>query len=323
MPANATKDWRAIPLIGRIVVAILSCGIFLFSIEFAPYHRFGDQAYYRQAYEIVRGLPLGDALNAYRSVINSFELVHFFICWIGSNAGVSKDVLMAFFNAVLGASCAIFLYRRTGKLGLTLLLSVSCYYLFAMFLTLEKLKLAFTFFMLFLLGNKRRKWPWVCLIISIFTHFQMVIVVGAIIVGNAFESPRVKRKGLRILVMVIVIAIAMAIGIRFWPYIVSKASYYLMYADKPTISDWILICSLMSITICFTKRRRFAISFFLFMFVAVFFLGGTRLDMFFYFAFLGLVDFKRKPSRLFAYISVPFFLVKLIAYLEMVVRAGG
>lgn len=307
----------------RVALASLGCAAFLFSWMFAPFHQGGDQIYYRHAYEIVRNLPLDSALEAYRSVIYSFEPLHFLICWLGSTAGVDKDLLMAIFNATLAYSSALFLYRRIGSLGFAIILVVTNYYLYAMFFTLEKLKIAFTFFMLFMVGDKHKANTWVFLFFSFMAHFQMTIIVGAMLGGYVSGMRSYMVKPWRIALLVAALAFVAVIAISFGSYIVSKIDYYLRYAEKPSVEDLILIGALTFITILLSKERRHARVFLSVLILAVMTLGGDRLNMFFYFAFLAFVNFHGGTARLLAWTSLPFISYKTINYIQMVVQGGG
>lgn len=301
----------------------MSIYVFLFSWWFAPFHHAGDQVHYRNAYEIVRNLPLAIALKEYRSIIYSFEPIHFLICWVGSNLGFEKILIMAIFNAMLAYCVALFLYRRTGSLGLAIVLVFVNYYLYAMFFTLEKLKIAFTFFMFFIVGDKRKTSPWAFLLISMLAHFQMAIIVGAIFIGYFFDKPVEKTSYQRVILSVAALVLAVIVAAGFGPYIVSKAEYYLRYAVKPKIIDGILISTLSCLTVLLSKKRSYTLSFSLVMILAVLALGGDRLNMFFFFAFLGFANFRSEVSKLLVISSLPFFLYKSIIYLQMICQTGG
>lgn len=297
--------------------------IFIFSIVFAPFHSMGDQVHYRKAYQIVYGLSLGDALKAYRTVIYSFEIVHPLVCWIGSNVGIDKDVLMAFINAILGVCCIIYLYKKTGRIGFSVLFVIGNYYLLAMYFTLEKLKFAFMFFVIFLNSSKNNKLIYGLLILSVLSHFQMTIIIGAMFSGHILQSRNFKFKLIDSFILILVITVGVLIGIRFNTYILSKASYYLAYAAKISIIDLLFIILLSFLTVYFSKRRIFALTFMSIIFIAVLFLGGDRLNMFFFFAFIGFANFKNQVARMVLYLLLIFLLYKSGVYLNMVIRFGG
>ena len=85
---------------------------FFYSFFFSPYHILGDQVPYHKAFEAVKGIPFFDALKAYRVEIDSKELGHFFIIWITSLIGISKDITMSFANALLATLFAMLLKKK-------------------------------------------------------------------------------------------------------------------------------------------------------------------------------------------------------------------
>ena len=118
---------------------------FFYSYFFSPYHILGDQVPYHKAFKAVKGIPFFDALKAYRVEIDSKELGHFFIIWITSLIGISKNITMSFANALLATLFAMLLKRKNASVSLTFFLTISSYYLQALFFDLERLKFAFIF----------------------------------------------------------------------------------------------------------------------------------------------------------------------------------
>jgi hypothetical protein len=280
---------------------------FFYSYFFSPYHILGDQVPYRKAFEAVKGIPFFDALKAYRVEIDSQELGHFLIIWTTSLIGISKNITMSFANAILATLFAMLLKRKNASVSLTFFLTISSYYLQALFFDLERLKFAFIFLFLYLLYL--RKW---LIIPAIFSHAFIFIPIilsflsSIIFIQKDLPIKLSLKKILSFLLAIFILFVICIIVIKFLgPHVIYKFNAYLvMYEGTRIFEIWKLIIFYIATWItCFNKKSVFF--YFFILILLAFLVGDSRINMLGYFGFLYFSNFK---DRNFMYLIFPFIL---------------
>lgn len=179
--------------------------LFIFCAWFAKFHTAGDQVHYRDAYEALVGLDIFTGLSTYRSIIFSGEPVHFFVIWCASNLGLNRDLFWAFIDTAIAFLAIRWLGLKGFGIWISLLVVGTNYYLYTFFFTLEKLKVAFFFLLLFLNSRKRGLARGFSLLMTGLSHFQMAIPIGAAFLGHLMKRGDLRRKQ-RLLPIIIVLA---------------------------------------------------------------------------------------------------------------------
>ena len=304
-----------------IFLAGISSFVFAVSFIVGPMHIAGDQIHYSKAYEVVSGRGFLDALANYRRIIFADEVGHFVVIWIAAQFGFGKIVFMSFLNSVLSVLYCFWLRKKGFSRPLALFLVGSNYYLYAMFFTLERLKIATIFLLLFVALPDSIRLRKLFTVLSAFSHIQTAIFSGLIVLSG-FVS---RARGI-FFRHAVVIAIASASLLILVPpqFFYEKISYYIkLNAVKADyISSLAQLVFYPIFVYCSKDRMRAALFYFLLMiFVAI--LGGDRLNMFFYF---GFIYFSRERSFLTKLVLVSssfYFVFKIIKYINLIYTQGG
>ena len=170
-------------------ITLCTCIVFIASVLVGPCHFAGDQLAYADAYQAVAGLQLFDAYDAYRRYLDSAEVVHFFVIWIGSNIGVDKNILMSSANALL-AYVVLKLFREWKVADwVSATFVFSNFYLLVLYFTTERLKFSFIFVGLSLIYSKSIVSSSLLAALAVLAHVQNIILYSSV----AFYSliPRV------------------------------------------------------------------------------------------------------------------------------------
>jgi hypothetical protein len=313
-----------------VFLASLAITAFVLSMTIAPYHVNGDQVHYTKAYDAMRGLGLADAFRAYRSKIFSFEPVHFFVSWIFVNLGFDKTIAMSGLNGLAAALLGRFFLIRTHNYALVFVLVFSNQYLYAIFFTLEKLKIAIIFLLLFL--NFRLR---IFGVLAAFAHLQIALLFAIYFSASTLASVRLNRFGnflkrRTIIPTMILLIILAAGGFMFFNYSVVKLTYYMSRDGVGGISAAAPAIAVGIVTLLATNHnRKLGMWYFTILAVLIVVIGGDRINMYAFFGFFYFTIHRGKKVFEGAVFTGAFALCSLYLgyksynYLFTVINFGG
>jgi hypothetical protein len=296
---------------------LIFSSIFFYSYFFFPHHNSADQLHYRKAFEAVKSIPFFDALKIYRDHIHSDELIHFFLIWITSSIGISKNIVMSFANALLATLFAMLLKQKNASVSLIFFLTISSYYLQVLFFDLERLKFAFIFLFLYLLYLRR----WL-IIPAIFSHVFIIIpIILSFLSRNIFmqkdlTSKLSSKKSLFSLQYTFILFVICITTIMFlWTHIIHKLEAYLaIYEGNRILETWKLAIFYIATWItCFNKKSVFFYFFNLVLLASL--IGDSRINMLGYFGFLYFSNFKNRNFMYLIFFFILYFFFKSVDYI--------
>jgi hypothetical protein len=305
--------------------------IFILSYIIAPFHVEGDQVHYTNAYDQMKGLNFLEALSVYRILIYSFEPIHFVIVWVFANLGFDKIFVMAILNGLLSFLFFNFIYNKSKNYFLSVVIFFSNYYLYTMFFTLEKLKVAAIFILIALIYDKKLYG-----FFSIFSHLQMVILLLAYRISKILSSFKIneikKTFSRKIIINGLGFVILSFLAFNFFElYITEKLNFYIENneANRGFFSIIPVFFTYGATLLCADNKKIDITIFFAILASAVYIIGGDRINMFAYFGFLYFSSYQTNLLIRKVFLSVIlFFFVfyygyKSYSYLTMVVFYGG
>lgn len=323
---QASRHARQIRSLERAFLElILLCGIssFVLAISFivGPMHIAGDQIHYSKAYEMVSGKGFLAALANYRRIIFADEVGHFVVIWIAAQFGFGKIIFMSFLNSALSVLYCFWLRKKGFSRVMALFLVGSNYYLYAMFFTLERLKIATIFLLLFVAlpssSRLRNLFPF----LSAFSHIQTAIFSGLIFLSRLVS----RASGVFFRHLVIIAIVGLSICILEPPqFFYEKISYYteLNSIRSAYIPSLVQLIFFPIFVYCSKDRIAAALFYFVLMiFVAI--LGGDRLNMFFYFGFIYFSRERSFLTKLVLATSSFYFTFKIVNYINLIYTQGG
>lgn len=165
-----------------LTTIIITFGAFLFSFIISSFYVDGDQIYYSEAYNSLKGLNILEGFLVYRSHIVTDEPIHFILTWFFSNLGIDKNIIMSLVNAMLTFTLTRILLRWKVNIIIIIALLTTNFYLFVLFFSAERLKFSILFILLSVFFFDKKKSSIFFALLSVITHTQ----TGLIIFANYF-----------------------------------------------------------------------------------------------------------------------------------------
>lgn len=299
----------------KISAAVL---VFILSIIIMPFYISGDQTVYRRIYAGLSDYSLIKGFLFYKNSINSTEFVHFILSWVASQF-VSKDLFIAFSNAILAYVAVLLFMRWKASVIIALVLVLSNFYLLVLYFASERLKYGIIFVVLSIININNIKRFYGFMALALISHISVLIIYASTFfnilvkrVLKLFYTGKVSRTEL------------VAIPFLFIPLLLVKnqiISKFLIYYNGGKLLEVGRILVYLFLALLYSKKRSETIIFFMPIIISAFLLGGFRVNIFGYFLFLyyGL-QFKRgwnvgilATSIYFAYSSA-IFLINIIQH---------
>ena len=312
---NSVSEIRSI---NRILLLIVSFGI---SVILGRLYISGDQEVYSRVYEVIGSFEIKEAFQYYTKYLSSIEIVHFLVIWTLSNF-ISKVLLFSLFNTFLSA----LIIRIFDSLKVNFLVTVSFvlsnFYLYVLFFSAERLKFGFIILLLGLSITFKGKIKNGLIAMSVFAHFQMILVIAPIFFQNIIRSLIRFFLTLRLNLPVLYIAFGLLSLLFVSDHLYTKFENY----HRPTnAEDFLRITVFFILTFWYTYRAQSPNNVFLIfipLFCAVYLVGDERLNMIAYLYFLLAALQYKKGLNFGILISTIYFGVKTIFFIESILRIG-
>ena len=281
MPARSKHYLRLKKtFLARITAAAL---IFSFSILILPFCIAGDQTDYRTAYDSLRDLNIKEGFLFYSLKLDSLEFVHFLLSWLASRV-VSKDLFIAFSNALLAYIAMSLFQKRNTSIIIAFLIILTNYYFFAVYFTAERLKFGFIFLFLSMIYFDRVKRFYGFAVLALVSHVQVAIVFASLVFNylvkqllKLFRTAKISKAVLLVPLVFIPLFLVKA-------QILAKFQFY--YKDKRALVELVRILLFFMLALWYSKKKKETLVIFIPIFFAVFLVGGDRVNIFGYFVFL-------------------------------------
>jgi len=264
-------------LVQKVIVAIL---VFLLSLVIAPYYIAGDQAVYREVYASLPDFDFFGGLVFYAVNLSSEEFIHFVLGWLASPY-VNHDVFISFFNGIF-AYIVLSLFQKWGaSFPIAVAIIFTNYYLFVLYFPAERLKFGFLFLSLSLIHIDSKK-CFVYLCLAMFAHVQTIILYCSIFSSYLVKTVLRKKSSKLIYFLPFILAFPLYLMSN---QIIDKYLVYSTHFSSGILGVWKLAVFFL-LSMHYSKDKRETVLIFASLMVAVFLLGGERINIFGYFVFL-------------------------------------
>ena len=295
---------------------------YFFSISLLKFYTSGDQYYYHDFYESLVGVSVSEIPILMISKLSSAEPLTGFIFWIGANLNFSKDVFVSILNACLLIGIIKILTKYNAPISIRLLILTN-FYLFVLFTSAERLKIAYIFLIWADLFNGKK--ILLLIIFAILSHFQSIILIVSFLSGNAESSIRkfikrpvfMKKKSKAFFYSFILM-----IFITSFVYkpVLIKAQIYL--ERESNIIDLINFIILFIVSILATKNRLKIILTSVPIIISIYLLGGMRVNMIAVTIFLYYLIKEKKTNNIFVHSLLIYFTIKSIPFISNIYQLG-
>ncbi len=295
--------------------------VFIYSLALTPYAVEGDQLHYIKIYKEMSILSFSESYSYYQLNLDSKEVVHFFVSWVASHIGLSKDLFISLSNALLAyLMAALFIQLNLSKV-IAFVIIASSFYLNVLYFSAERLKFGFIFFIASFLYVERPRVFYTLLCFSILSHAQMLI--SYLSVGFSMfmaECERVLLKGRLSKVLLIFMVLAVFLGFIIGPHIVHK---FLAYQTEIKLYDVTKILIIMLLTLYYASNKKQAFFVFFPLVIAVMLVGSDRVFMLGYFVFLYYAAKVNRGYNFGVVVTTAYFSLKSIDYLYNLIVFGN
>ena len=281
----------------------------------------GDQVHYFRAYEVVDGLSYFDAMNAYRSVVFSFELIHFTVIWIFSNIGVSKPFLMSFLNTVLFYLTYRFLRLKRYSSIYSFYILITNYYFYVMLFTLEKLKIAYLCLICIILLQYKFKNRILVYILPVIAHFQTALLLFSVYISKKMNSRIFSKINFKnTLKIALFFGFALILFKMFFSsFLIAKIKFYFEFSRGKGLAAIVNSIFLFFITLLCSNRKKEVFIYFIIFIIFILLLGSDRLNMFLYFGFIFFIEPSKDISKLSILLISTYLCFKTYYYINYLI----
>lgn len=306
----------------NIMVFFFVVTVFSFTYILSSYSIWGDHNLYRETYDSLHGLEFAEAFINYSLKLTSTEIVHFLITWIGSNADIDHDILMAFFNAIL----AYYIFRLFSIWNVNIFISafviLTNFYLVALYIDLMRLKFGFIFLVLSMVYPKK---SYYFAFLSIVSHSQMLIIYSVFVfksfifkVIDVVIKQKISKKSIFYLFVTLIVAIILYVIIG--SQILSKVPEYYKERDVSVVLKSLLFCIVATF---YSRNKVDTIFIFLPILIASFILGGERINIIAYCLFLFVVLRHNRGVNFAVIVSSLYYFYQSINYIVNLIERGN
>lgn len=307
---------------------VLLFSVFNISLILGNLYVGGDNNGYRAIYNGVADLDIFNAYFLYNYVITTVEFVHFIFVWIASNLGIDRILFLSICNTLLAGLIIKTFDNLKVNLLVTSCFIITNFYLYVLFFDTERLKFGFIFFLLFFLFRKKKTLSFFLSILSIFSHLQILILFlgrGLQLFINEIKPLLFKFQFKKSLLLALPMMMVLLFAINTTQ--IAGTNYLLFkvmaYGGDRSLSDFLRITIFFLIALFYTKDKSETLIYFLPLFVAVYFVGGDRINMMGYIFCLYYCLPYRAGLNLGVLITSLYFLYANIDFVKKIILYGN
>lgn len=306
-----------------IALVILS---FVFSLIIGNLYYDGDQIYYTEAFNLVKGLNLTEAFVVYRSKITSEEPIHFIIIWLFSNLGVEKNLLMSVLNALLVYTLVRILLKWKVLNWVIFAIIISNFYILVLFFSAERLKISILFLFISVLLYEQRIKSVFFAFLAVLTHSQTILIILAKFLGEfIFKIKKLNNifSFKNIIGKLLIILLFVSLFFFLKDHLLSKySSYSDLSKQKSLLTNIWQSLVFLFFSIGYSKNKLETASIFLFVIIASSLVGSDRITIIAYFYFMFYALRFNRGFNIGVILSIFYFGYKSIIFISNILQNG-
>lgn len=255
----------------------------------------GDQIHYNALYMSAFGLSLSELYVAQQNYVGGAEPVYTLIIWLGVFLDVPKDVYISVFNSIFAGTLVAVLRAYRASWIFIALIFLNFYFL-VLLTSAERLKFGYMFLVLGAMASGWLRWTFIAA--APLAHFQIIALYLSSLIGHIARSGY--AVGLRwnvrgILMALGILLIVAAVVVIFSAPLQGKfEAHHGVEYGVDELLQWSLLLGCAMIIFGFNKTVLLTFAIFV---PALVMLGGSRVNMILFTAFLILVVEARKSNH--------------------------
>lgn len=303
-----------------IVNLLVATSVFVFSLMIDSFYTEGDPSLYRKVYEELIGVNLEDGYTLYSTNLDSKEFVHFVLSWLASNIGIERDIFNAVSSAILAYVAMLVFYERKASVLIAATIVLTNLYFILLYTTTERLKIGVIFFCLSLLFRNKSIRFYAFVFVAIISHAQILVLYLSMFLYKFYKDlPKLllKREIPKEFLLIILLFLV-SLSFTFEQISSKFISYYV----ERDLNDLVRAGLFFTLSLWYSKNKIEPIIVFFPLVIAIFFLGGERLNMFAYFIFLYYALPVRSGFNVGILLTLAYFSFSSIDFISGIIRDG-
>lgn len=293
------------------------------SILLLTQYTLGDQVYYGRLYEALSRASAEDVMLLARRHVSSAEPISAYLLWLGAQLGIEKSQFITLLNVIL--LVGIFLLLRKRKLRwYAHVLIFTNFYVIVLMTGAERLKIAYIFLVYAALIPG--KFGLAFALVSPLAHLQSLILLGGLAASKAHKivstitgSMSIKRE---VLVYVPLLLLVLLIIFGFLQEsIMMKTEAYMSRAGG--VVELFQVFLLAGISFLVSKDRLRMMLMLIAMAVAIFLIGGARVNMIAFTLFAYLIILEGRLHHPLVLTLLSYFSLKSVLFVKNIFIFGN
>lgn len=296
---------------------------YILSMVILSYYTEGDQVHYWRFYGALSTAKAIEVMLLAREHVSSAEPISAYVLWVGASLGIEKNTFITVLNVIL--SLGILLLMRRHKVPWYVqLLIFSNFYLIVLMTGAERLKIAYI--LLVYAALVPSKLGIALALASPLAHLQSFILLGGLAaaktsasIKSIFSSMRMRKRA--VIAVVVLLPLAVLVLLVLQEGIMIKATGYMSRAGA--FSELFQVFLLAGISF-FVAKDRFRMGLMLItMMVAIFLLGGMRVNMIAFSLFLYLMILEGRLQHPLVLLLLSYFSLKSVFFVRNIFDYGN
>ncbi len=305
-------------------ILLIATPIFCFiSYYLISNYTLGDQEKYRALYDSLAGVYLYEIPFLQFRYTGSAEPLYGLIMWMGSNAGIDKDVYITVFNCIFFITLFVFLLKNHASPIFIALIYLNFYFI-VLLTGAERLK--FAYLALLLVPLMQLRWSKALFFSgSFFSHFSSLLIwlgISAQRVAYIKISSRVKLRIISKVFFTLLFGLSSIAVLMFFlgDRLISKIEYYWLAGNIASL----LNISVLFVLTFFVFKNKLPIFFSLiFCSILIYLFGPERTNMIATTVFLYHAITENKTNNPFVLMLMLYFAIKSFSFIEKIIIYGN
>ena len=291
---------------------------YFFSLILLKYYTFGDQQFYTKMYEAFKSTSLDNLMEVYYINTRGTEPISAILLWIGANLGIDKNIYISFWNTVLIFGFLLIFKRYNVPWYITFLLIFN-FYIIVLFTGAERLKFCYILIIFGLLSEGKTRS--ILILLSPLAHLQGLLFLTSLILIryqenliNFFSNFIIKKNNIKYFFFLIIVTSIFFYFIE--SKIIYKLKFYMIYSENFLLRDVLKVLIIFLISLIITKRY-FLMTVATFpLFIAIFFVGGFRINMILLSIYVYIFLAENKIKHPLSIAIILYFFIKSIFFIK-------
>lgn len=287
------------------------------------HYTLGDQVHYWRFYEALKAASYTDVMHLAIVHVSSVEPITAYMLWFGAVSGIEKNTFITVLNVIFLFGVLLLMHKHRAPWYVHLLI-FSNIYVIVLMTAAERLKISYIFLVYAALSPG--KFGLSLALASPLAHLQSFILLGGIAASRAshyirfvFGKQKITK---RALISVVVFApIVALVFLMLQEGIMSKTTHYM--SRWGGISELFQIALLAGVAFFVAKERLRMVLMLMVMTMAIFLLGGMRINMIAFSLFVYLMILEGRLQHPLVLALLGYFSLKSVFFIKNIFTYGN